>query len=541
MSSYPPPDPRNQQRFQRDQMRAYARMQKDAYRIQRQQLRRQMRANRRSSIVGPILLIAIGVVFLYLQTGWLSRQLLWEWYTQWWPAILIGIGTIVLIEWLFDQRNQIPGQLAYRRTYGSLFFLIVPFLIGAGLLLSAARGHEDFFAHGFGIDADNFEELLGDKHESDQTLDLAFPTGGSVTVVNSHGDVTLGGTSDDGRIHLTIHKQVYSRSDTEAEAKARNFRPNVATAGQAITIAMPAVDGARADLVLTVPADAATTVTANHGDIHVASIKSTVGVTANHGDVELSAITGAATAHINSGGSSIAAHSLGSSLAIEGHAEDVTLSDIAGPVSIHGEFFGSTHLERIAGAVHFHTSRTDLQLARLDGEVEISPDSDLSVQQAMGPFILTTHDRNITLDRVAGDISISNRNGTVDLTVAPNPSGTALGNITLEDRNGTVTATLPERANFTVQADTTNGDIENDLGLNTQGSEHRKSLSGTIGGIGVGVPLLHITTTNADIALHKGAIEPLPPPPPAAAKVTLNPPPVVPRSPRPAAPVAPAP
>ena len=106
-----------------------------------------------------------------------------------------------------------------------------------------------------------------------------------------------------------------------------------------------------------------------------------------------------ATAHINSGGSSISAHNIDGGISIQGHAQDVTLSDITGPVAITGEFFGTTHLEHINGTVHFHTSRTDFQLARLDGQAEISPDMNLSADQAMGPVVLTTRDRNITLDR----------------------------------------------------------------------------------------------------------------------------------------------
>ena len=140
--------------------------------------------------------------------------------------------------------------------------------------------------------------------------------------------------------------------------------------------------------MVTVPAAAVINVNADRGDIHIASIKAAVTVIANHGDIDLSAITGAATAHINFPGSSITAHSMGSGIAIEGHAQDVTLSDIAGPVTLSGEFFG-THLEHINGTIHYHTSRTELQVARLDGEAEISPRSDITAEQAVGPLVLT--------------------------------------------------------------------------------------------------------------------------------------------------------
>ena len=63
MATYPPPvppppgyDPREQRRVLRDQARA-----------QRHALRYHMRSLRRSSVLGPLMLIGLGVVFLLLQ------------------------------------------------------------------------------------------------------------------------------------------------------------------------------------------------------------------------------------------------------------------------------------------------------------------------------------------------------------------------------------------------------------------------------------------------------------------------------------------
>src|SRR6185437_11609572 len=109
MASYPPPvpppgyDPRDQQRFMRDQMRAQARAQRDAFRAQREQMRYQMRSMRRGSILGPILLIAIGVIFLLMQTGRIDRTHFWGWYGHWWPLLLVIAGCAVLAEWAVDQ------------------------------------------------------------------------------------------------------------------------------------------------------------------------------------------------------------------------------------------------------------------------------------------------------------------------------------------------------------------------------------------------------------------------------------------------------
>jgi DUF4097 and DUF4098 domain-containing protein YvlB len=524
MAGYPPPippvpppgyDPREQRRFFRDQARA----QRAAFKVQRDQMRYQMRSMRRGSIVGPLMLIAIGIVFLLIETGHLDHMRFWQWYGHWWPLLLVIAGLVVLAEWALDQYVlRDPQRPAYRRSVGGgVVFLLLLFGF-AGVISSHAHDFPDGYSKlfpGYHFDQDSMDQLFGDKHESDQTLDVAFPAGGSLAVMNPRGDVTVNGTSDDGRIHIAVHKEIYSRSDSEAESKAQEFSPEVTTDGNAVTVKMHPLDGARGDIVITVPAEAATTVTANHGDIHVASIKAAVFATANHGDTDLSAITGPVSAHINSGGSSISGHSIEGGIAIQGHAQDITLADIGGPVTMNGDFFGTTHLERIRGAIHFHTSRTDLQFGRLDGQAEISADG-ISVDQAAGPVVVTTSNRNVNLDRMAGDISVRNRNGAIDLIAAP-----VLGNISVDDRDGSIHMTLPDKASFSVQAGTSDGNIDTDFQLTTtHSSDNGRTLSGSVGS---GGPVIHIATTNGDISVHKGDIAPLPLTPPAPLKITLVP------------------
>ena len=527
MASYPPPpvpppgyDPRQQQRFMRDQARAQARAQRDAFRAQREQMRYQMRSMRRGSILGPIILIAIGVIFLLIQTGRIDHTHFWTWYGHWWPLLLVIAGCAVLAEWAVDQYLlRDPQRPAYRRSLGAGVVFLLLFFVITGVIASNVHDYPSGYSRwfpGFHIDEDSLDQFFGDKHESDETLDLSYEKGTSLEVVNPHGSVTVSGTSDDNKIHIALHKQVYSRSDSEADSKANRFNPDNQYQNSVWKIAMPSLDGASADLIITVPPAAATTITANHGDIHVASIKAPVTATANHGDIDLSAITGATVAHVNSGGASVSAHSIDGGISIQGHAEDITISEVTGPVSINGEFFGTTHLEHVNGAIHFHTSRTDFQLARLYGEIEISPDANLSADQALGPVVLTTHDRNIRLDRVSGDVAVTNRNGTIDLIAAP-----AIGNITIEDRNGSIKTTLPERANFTVQADTSDGDTFTEFSLPSSSSGNHRIINGTVGS---GGPMVRMTTTHSDISILKADVQPLPAVPPAPPKITLAPP-----------------
>jgi len=136
MAGYPPPypppvpppgppfgyDPRAQRRYLRDQMRA----QRDAMRAQRDLYRYQTRGLRRTSILGPILLIAVGIIFLLIQSGRLPHQRFWVWYAHWWPLLLVGAGVILLAEWAFDQfYPHDPSQPHYRRSLGGGVFTLL--------------------------------------------------------------------------------------------------------------------------------------------------------------------------------------------------------------------------------------------------------------------------------------------------------------------------------------------------------------------------------------------------------------------------------
>ena len=347
---------------------------------------------------------------------------------------------------------------------------------------------------------------------------MAFPEGSSLTVVNPRGDVTISGTSDDGRLRIATHKQVFARSDSDAESRAERLTPQVQqpafTGVGGVTVTMPSLEGARSDLVITVPGTAMTTVTANRGDIHVASIKANVTVTANRGDVDLSAISGQVTAHINNGRSSLTAHSIDGGLPSGPRSGPDTGRHHRAGDGLR-RLLGTTHMARVNGAIRFHTSRADFQMARLDGQAEIQRDSDVSADQVMGPVILNTRNGNVTLERIAGDVTVGNRNGTIDLTAAP-----TMGNIALEDRNGSIRVTVPTDAAFSVVATSTDGNVTTDFDLPRSKNDDNKTVSGEVG---KGGPLVRLTTVHGDIELRKGDVPPIPPTAPAPPRITMTP------------------
>ena len=516
MAGYPPPYPpppgdwRAQRRLLRDQAKLqqeYARAQRDAY-------RQQLRARSRGSIVGPLLVVAVGILFLLVQLGRLSAVSAWTWYGRWWPLLLVGVGAVLLLEWGLDQFGS--GNIGPRRSIGSGVVFLLILLTMVGITFSpGVHAERSLFGQNFALNSDNLDEFLGDKHESEQVSVESLDPGASIAVQNPHGDLSVSGTSDDGKVHLQLHREIFSRSDTEASTKAEHLVPQISRQGGLLSISLPAVDGAHADLTLIVPPEAAETLTADHGDIHVSSIKAPVTLVANHGDVDVSAVTGTVTTHINNSDSSFSAHSITGPVTVAGRGHDLTLSDITGGVTLGGDFFGTAHLERIAGSVTFHTSRTDLQLGRVAGEVEISNNADLTASEVAGPVVLNTRNRNITLDRVSGDLTVTNRNGSVDLTSVP-----PLGNVIVENQNGSVELTLPASSGFVLQANTTDGDLENDFSLPVSDDHDRKSIQGSVGASG---PSIRVSTTQGDLSVKRGNAAPLPPAPPLPPRLTAVP------------------
>jgi len=245
---YPPPPygpPQGDWRYQRRVMREHERMQRAMYRQQREAYKHQQAAYRyqsrrlrRSSIVGPILLLAIGLVFLLVQIGRLPGDRVWNWYGQWWPLLLIGVGVVVLLEWIVDRifhHDGADGVPYVRRGVGGGVITLLAILAILGIVFQAIhRADDGFLAHKFGLNPDDLEQFLGDKHESDQTLLQALPAGGSLQVDNPRGDVTISGTSDDNQIHIMVHKEVYSRSDSDAADKAQKLSPAFTAVGSTL-------------------------------------------------------------------------------------------------------------------------------------------------------------------------------------------------------------------------------------------------------------------------------------------------------------------
>ncbi len=298
MASYPPPpagqppygDPRAQRQYIKDMGRAQKAAAREYIRQEKQRrdlYRYQARAMRRSSILGPLIVLAAGIVFLLIGLGRLPLFTFIEWYSRWWPIFLVGAGIILVAEWAFDQSMHNEGQPYVRRGIGGGAVLLLILLAITGPIIRAIHASRDAFGNSFVFNPDNFDELFGDKRDSEQQIDQPFAPGTSLTIDNPHGDVTIVGKSGDNQVHILVNKQIYVRSDSDADDKAQRLSPRVNQFGSILSVSVPTMQGGNADLTVTVPDTGETTVTTNHGTINISGMRAPVNVTTNHGNVEL--------------------------------------------------------------------------------------------------------------------------------------------------------------------------------------------------------------------------------------------------------------
>lgn len=472
---------RDAAKAQRHAWKAQARAQRDYYRAY-------WRGAHRPSFVGPVVLLAIGIIALLMETGRLDAVEFWGWYAHWWPMLLIALGGLLLGEYFLDAHSPWVG----RRPIGGLVWLVI-FMVFFGWL--SHEGHlVGPFSWQFGDNNDNFWSWMGPEHDNDVQIDQALPAKPSVSISDPRGDITITPSSDNA-MHIRAHQMVHRTSDDEARKIFGDLKPKVETSSGGAVVTVPEKDGARVDLIVELPPAAYATVTAQHGDITADGLNGGIQVTDDQGDVKLEDIGGDAQGHMSHG--DFSAHNVQGKVLVDGGGDDVTLSEITGAATVNGEFSGDIHVEQMNGPIHYQSSMTTLDIPKLNGSMTLDS-SDLSVSRAAGPLHVITKAKDLELTQIAGDANIQDSDGDVDVTAAA-----PFGNLQITDRTGNVIVTMPDNASFSVTGSTSSDEaVRTDFPLQMSTEGERQTLAGSVGHGGV---KLELQTDHGNLELRKGS------------------------------------
>jgi DUF4097 and DUF4098 domain-containing protein YvlB len=446
----------------------------------------------RRSLSGPIILIAIGGIFLLGTMGVLNWGNLAHWFAHYWPVILIVAGIIKLIEYQAAQRE---GTRVSGIGAGGVFLIIMVVFLGL-LSTQASRFNWGELRDHMDIDDSDFT-LFGQKYTYEDRLAEAFPAGSALHVNDIRGAVNVSAGNDD-QIHVSVHKRINADSAAEADKWNAGTKPQISVSGGVVTLNannQAAGDhGIATDLDITIPRKAPLTISTRSGDVSVVGRDGDVQVSAQHDDVIATDINGKVSLTLERSSARIS--QISSDVSLEGRANDVSVEDVKGAVHLDGEFMESVKLSRLAQGVTFHSSRTDLQFFRLNGDLDLDS-GDLQASDVVGPVRLSTRAKDVRLTGVAGDVRLQDENGSVELHMSK------LGSVQVENRKGDVQIYVPDKAGFQVDARSRGGDVETDFdGLKVDNREDQATATGTVGG---GGPHLVVTNEHGTIEIRKGS------------------------------------
>src|SRR5271154_3089223 len=324
----------------------------------------------------------------------------------------------------YSQKDAARAPRYYRRSLrrpsllgpGGLVALIVCLAI-LGYMVSRSNHFHGMHLFGHGVEEDDiFSHMFGQEHSTDRNLNREIPAAATIDIQVPHGDVTVTPSGDD-QIHVQAHQVVYAANDREARRNLEALAPQLTVNGKSVTLRAADTNDGRADLTIEIPNGSVPTVTAGHGDVTIEGLAGDAQVVADRGDVKVDNLGGGLQVRMGKG--EFSAHAVSGALTLQGRLDDVSISDVQGKVALDGDFFGDTDLAHIAAPVHFHSTRTDLEVASIPGDLAIDS-GDLQLNNATGPARISTSAKDVECSAISGDLRVEDGDGEIAVAaIAP--------------------------------------------------------------------------------------------------------------------------
>ncbi len=463
----------------------------------------------RGSVTGPLIVIAIGVLFLLhaisptFDIGFLLLQ--------YWPYFLILWGVIQLIEVVV--RSAGGGPIPVNGISGGSWVII--FLICVAGLIAFEVHRPDTWWRRAGFERG--VEAFGEQHDYSIAA-IQKPAGKTphIVIESFRGDAKIVG-SDGTDLTLTGHKTIRAFEGASADQANTQSPVDVLVQGNTVIIRCNQERASSrtpvtTDLDISVPKGASIEATGTLGDFDISSISGDVDLSSENAGVRLQDVDG--SVKVNTRRSDlIRCTGIKGGVDLRGHGADVELTRIAGQVTIGGDYTGTVSLADIGKPVRVENMRTELEVQQVPGEIKLDRGS-LNVQNVIGPLRLTTRAADVSLDGFTNALELTVDKGDIDLR----PGRLPLGKMTVHTRSGNIEIALPQAANFALSASTDHGEIDNEFGdaLRQRTDGRGARLEGTVGS----GPDVNLVADRGSITVRKvsGAT-----PPPTPAKVSAGP------------------
>ncbi len=467
---------------------------------------------RRGSLVGPLLIILIGVWFLISSLR--PNLPLFDLAARFWPFLLIAWGALRLVEILIwaARGKPLPCRGVTAGEWVAIVFICV---IGSGLY---AANRFWPWQH-FGLIAPNGIEIF--SHSYDFAVAgqrTAAPAPVRVLVENLRGGVRITG-ADTAQVSVSGRKTIRAIEESDANWANQQSPVEISTQGGQVIVRtnqdrVTGGERVKTDLEIAVPRAASVAIHGRHGDLDLSDIGGAVEISSDDADVRLENIGSNARLDLRKSGSVRAANVKGAFEMNGDKGGDVELENIGGEVAVNGSYSGDLQFRNLAKTLRVAMPQTSLRVERLPGQIHMGL-GDFTGANLIGPIRLSSsRSRDIRIEQFTQslDLTLDRGDATLRPIIAPVPK------IDAKTRAGDIDLALPVAANFELRAATNHGELNNDFGpaLKTEYQNASHTGGSLTGSVGQG-PAIVLSTDRGSITIRKDSgappapMAPLPP------------------------------
>ena len=473
---------------------------------------------KRSSVIGPLILILLGAVFLIKNL--IPDLPVLDFVAKAWPFILIAWGGLRLVElvWWFMRGRALPAN---GLSGGEWFLVVLLSVFGSGLYVAR---NQDTWLKNARITLGGIE-LFNDAFEFPLEARVQAPKTGKLVIESFRGDAQITG-ADVTEVRVTGKKSVNAKGQSEADTVDRETPFEVVVEGGQVVVRCNQNRSNKHrvthKLEIVVPKAYAIDARGRQGDFDIRDTVGAVDIYSDNAGVRLDNLTGNVKIETRKS-DVIRATQLKGSLELRGKGQDLELDSIDGLVTVTGAYSGTVQLRNLTKPVQLECQQMVFHAERIKGEIR-STLGELVGSNVVGPIRISSasHGRDIKLSDFTQGLEVELKSGDITLV----PGALPVGKMSVKTRNGDIELTLPEQAKFELKGGTRHGEASNEWGdaLKQESDKDGAMLTGVVGQ----GPTLVLTTERGGFTIHKGTgmvapdvmipVPPRPPVPPSPAR-----------------------
>ncbi len=449
---------------------------------------------RRGSVIGPLILIGLGLLFLF-RNLWPDIPLV-EMISRFWPFLLIAWGGIRLLEIAFWSMTSKP--LPRNGVSGGEWALIFVICI-VGATMYTAHNAPSWFPT-----RSAWRRVVLPMGES---YDYSFapvqkPCAKNCRIVieSFRGNAKITGTAD---LAVKASGQETVRSFQQADADSANKQTPLELIQQGDEIIVRTNQDKvsdrvqpNAELEISVPDGSSIEAHGRYGDFDIQNINGNVNINSDNAGVRLENLGGNVLVETRAS-DIIRAVNVKGSLEMKGRGDDVELQNIAGLVTVNGTYVGEIQLNNLAQPLRWEDPQNSMAFEKLPGQIRASR-GDFTGNNVVGPIRLKARSRDVQLSDFTQSLDLTLDRGDIDLKPGKN-----LPKMEVHTRSGDIDLALPVGAKFDLRAFTEHGDANNEYGdpLHEDSSGRGTVIAGGSGG----GPQLRLETGRGTLTVRKSS------------------------------------